>query len=144
MFIRLLTVAACPLVLICGASAEPLPAGAKPMTTAEVAALYSGKTKVYSHSSMYFAPDHTMIGAAQGKPIKGTWSVTGNQVCLQTKGGGKDCWKWWSDGGRQISLWALRSYGPKLDPNNDYSGDEVNHLQSGDSGTDSYKNAGGK
>jgi hypothetical protein len=138
------TIVAALVVVTQGANGETLPSTAKPMTAQEVTDLYSGKTKVFAHSSMYFAPDHHVIGAAQGKPVKGTWSVSSNELCLQTKGGGKDCWKWWSDSGRPIALWMIRSYGSKLDPTNDYSNDEAGHLQSGDSGTESYKNAGGK
>jgi Protein of unknown function (DUF995) len=142
--LRSLAISASLLLFTHAAISETLPSGAKPMTDAEVTALYSGKTKVFTHSSMYFAPDHTMIGAAQGKPIKGTWSVSSNQLCLQTKGGGKDCWKWWSDNGRPIALWAVRSYGPKSNPTNDFSSEEAGHLQAGDSGSASYKDSGGK
>jgi len=125
------------------AQSETLPATAKPMSAGDIEALYAGKTKVFSQSSMYFAPDKTMKGVAQERPISGRWSVSGNQICLQIKER-KDCWKYWRDGDRIFTIWAVRSYGPKLNPADDYTQDEVNHLQNGDLASEKYTQAGGK
>jgi hypothetical protein len=131
-------------ILTSVAQAEQLPAGAKPLSSKETEALYSGNTKVFPKSSFYYAPDHTFRGAALGKPVSGKWSVNANQFCMQNNIGAKDCWKWWSDGSTKIALWVVRSYGNKLDEKNDYSSDEINHLQPGDHGTELYKQAGGQ
>ena len=131
------------LLASCPARGETLPASAKPMSADAIVALYSGNTKVFAHSAMFFSPDKSMKGVAEGRPISGRWSVSGNQICLQTNNG-KDCWKYWRDGDRTFTLWAVRSYGARLNPADDFTQDEVTHIQAGDLASDKYMQAGGK
>ena len=79
------------------------------MDAAEVTALYSDHTAVWSASAMgYFAADGTMKQWVQGASKPGTWSVKNNEFCMSIKGvdaktknfDGKtyvECWQWFKD-----------------------------------------------
>lgn len=148
-------VATATAALVIGAAsvafANTLPKTATPLSADEVTKLYSGKTKVFPKSSFFFASDDTMKGVytdgSKTLPANGKWVVSNNELCLTTsKQGkdGKDCWKWWKDGDTLYALWSTRSYGPKVDAQNDYSSDESAHLHDGDLVGDKYTQAGGK
>lgn len=130
------------LVTLQAASAGELPATAVKMSSAEVKALYSGKTADWSRSQAYFAPNGTTKNVSkQGKWVgNGTWTVRGNRICMKTKGtsfsSGKawsvrDCWSWFRDGKKTWTLWSVRFNGEKPSKKDYYNG-EARKLKSGD------------
>jgi hypothetical protein len=140
-------------VLLCGgALGEPLPQGAKPASSATVVNSYSGRTAVWKDSDVYFAPDGTAKGVL-GKPkitgvLMGTWAVSGNEICLyafrQNEGASfRDCYKYWRDGKRLVTLWSAHSDGTPVDDKDGYYAGEEERLKPGDLVSDKYAAAGG-
>ena len=124
------------------ASAGELPASAVKLSSAEIKALYSGKTADWSRSQAYFAPNGTTKNVSkQGKWVgNGTWTVRGNRICMKTKGtsfsSGKawsvrDCWSWFRDGKKTWTLWSVRFNGEKPSKKDYYTG-EAKKLKTGD------------
>jgi len=121
------------------------------MASDALVAMYSGKTLVGKQGDIYFAPDHTDKGIL-GKPkmttlLMGTWNVTGNEICTYNfrkndRQSYRDCYKYWQDGGRVVTLWSAHSDGSAVDINNGYySADDK--LVSGDLVSERYAAAGG-
>ena len=83
-----------------------------PMASTEVRSLYVGNSALWSNSKAYFMPSGMVVGL-YGSPIietyKGTWSVSGNRMCMSVKtinisskmSDGKtftDCWAYYRTG----------------------------------------------
>jgi hypothetical protein len=134
-------VAASAAFFCASASADPLPKSATPMTSEAIRLMYSGNTAVWADSDIYFAPDGSIKGIL-GKPaakniIEGTWAIEGNTFCLYTfrskaQVSSCDCYLWWRDGKRAISLWSPRSDGAPVDAANGYRLGEERNLKVGD------------
>lgn len=125
------------------AAAGPLPRGAQPYTAVELERLYAGQTAVWDHSLAFFAPDHRIKGIFRGRIIYwGHWSVKGNEICMVNQGYDParharfqvqpDCWKWWHDGKRAITLYSRPFDGSLPDLQDGYYLDEVEALKPGD------------
>lgn len=133
---------------VSAAFAGPLPKDAKPMTSDEVTALYSGKTAMWKSSMAYFAPNHNTRGVFEKKiPYSGTWAVKDNEVCMvnTVKGDTKkntDCWKYWKSGKKVLTLWSVHYDGSKPDEKNGYY-NEVAALKPGDLVAATYVKVGG-
>jgi hypothetical protein len=89
------------------ANADPLPAGARPLTAGELHDMYSGKTQSWRDGpgGWYFSPDRKLTAVAKGTVYGyGRWWITkSGRVCVRAT------WRWakGSDG-RSIerSCWA--------------------------------------
>ena len=91
------------------AFADKLPSSAVAMSAADVTAMYSDHTAVWSPTSMqYFAADGTTKQWGQGVSKPGTWAVKDNELCMDIEGVdpktkklvGKtftDCFQWFKD-----------------------------------------------
>jgi Protein of unknown function (DUF995) len=134
------------------AFAGDLPGTAVPLTTAEAAQIYSGKTALYKGSSFYFAPDGTAKGY-YGKPPKGallgTWVANDNEVCLTSHGFRADdskptvnCNKYWRDGKKIWSLWTVHFDNSPVDPHG-YWDKETSQYKPGDLVEEQYTALGG-
>lgn len=133
--------------------AGKLPKDAVELTAAEVKAIYSGKTGIYDVSSIYYASDGTTKGIF-GKPkvtatFKGTWSVSGNEMCAKNKPKGdpkiyRDCNKFWRSGKRIYDLWSVHYDGSKPDLKSGYVTTTVKKLRDGDLVAKKYAAAGGE
>jgi hypothetical protein len=139
---------------VCGSAwADKLPKDAVELAADEVKAIYSGKTGIYSVSSMYYAPDGTTKGI-YGKPkitatFKGTWSVNGNEMCTKNKAKGdpktyRDCNKFWRSGKKLYDLWSVHYDGSKPDLKGGYATDTMKKLKKGDLVSKKYAAAGGE
>lgn len=124
------------------AMADKLPKSAQPMSTADVSAMYSGKTADWGSARAYFAPDGSVIGynSKEKGTFKGSWSVSSNRNCMKIRwkstktgesGNSTDCWDWFRDGKKIWTLWSTHYDGsqPKKD---DYYQGEVKKLKAGD------------
>lgn len=140
-------------ILLAGvAFAEALPPGTTPLSSDAVAKIYSGKTALWKDSDVYFAPDGTAKGVL-GKPkttgaTMGTWAVSGNEMCLyafrQHEGATfRDCYKYWRDGKRLLTLWSGHSDGTPVDLRDGYYTGEEDKLKPGDLVSARYAAAGG-
>ena len=120
------------------AQADSLPKTAEKLTAAQAKALYAGKSSNWEKSRAYFAPDGTVSLFKKDKTVwaEGQWTVNGNKVCmsvnwhdLKDKSQGKhsDCWLWYRDGKRYLTLWS----GEK-DKTNGYWDGELKMLAKGD------------
>lgn len=135
------------------AVADKLPKGATPLSAAEVRAIYSGKTGVYSVSDIYYDPNGTTKGVF-GKPkakstFKGTWAVKGNEYCMYNKSKGDpktytDCNAFWRAGNKIYSLWSVHYDGSKPNKVNDYSPSEMKNFKKGDLVSKMYIAMGGE
>ncbi|MGE0238719.1 MAG: DUF995 domain-containing protein [Parvibaculaceae bacterium] len=91
-----LIIAACAVVLATVAAeaknAGKLPKNAVPMTTEEIKQILSGNSIDYKVAKYYFAPDGSLLGIDGKKTwfADGTWTVTGNTWCLDSKWHGPD------------------------------------------------------
>jgi hypothetical protein len=119
--------------------ADKLPKSAKPLTAEEITAMYAGHTAKWKGSNAWFAPDKSIKGLF-GKKLDealyfGTWSVTGNEVCMtnnsedvktKKKGGPfTDCWQWFRDDKKRLwTLWSKHYDGSKVPKNAYYRGEE--------------------
>jgi hypothetical protein len=133
------------------ALADKLPKDAKPLSSQEIATIYSGKSSDWKMSSAYFAPDGSLKGYL-GKPkvkttFKGKWTVTDNEICMDftTQDGfsSTDCWKYWRSGKDILTLWSRHFDGSKVDDVNGYYKNEVAKLKNGDLVSAKYAEAGG-
>jgi hypothetical protein len=109
--------------------ADQLASTATPMSSDAISKIYSGKTAVWKSSEMYFSPDGTVKGL-YGKPkptspFSGTWSVNGNELCATVAFSDKpttytDCWKWWTDGKKLVTLWSKHNDNSAVDETHGY------------------------
>jgi hypothetical protein len=126
------------------AYADKLPKNATPLSPADVSALYSDHTAVWSSSAMaYFAADGTMKEFVAGQSKPGSWTVKDNEFCMEIKGveaktkklDGKtytECWQWYKDSKNQLySLYSKHWDNSKVDMT-DFSKKEIKHLKPGD------------
>ena len=124
--------------------ADKLPKSAKPLTTDEVKAIYSGKSVVWSKTNaFYFSPDGVTKGYNGSYYIDGKWEVKDNIMCMMNQGvdsktketDGKtytDCNTWFKDAkGRLWDIWSTRYDGSKP-PKNDYNRDTDKKFKNGD------------
>jgi len=145
-------IVAAGLILSCAALAESLPKTATPLSKDAVTRIYSDRTAIWKDADAYFAPDHTEKGVL-GKPkatsvFMGTWTVSGNEICVynfhkNSPATFRDCYKYWQDGKRVVTLWSIHSDGSPVDENNGYYVGEVDKLKPGDLVSDKYAAAGG-
>lgn len=123
------------------AKAESLPKEAVALKSAEVKAIYSGKSSNWSETRAYFAPNGSVSLFKKDKTVwaEGRWSVTNNQACMnitwnEVKSGktGKhtDCWTWFRHDKRHLALWS----GQK-DKKTGYWDGEIKLLRKGDAVT---------
>jgi hypothetical protein len=113
--------------------------------------LYSGKTAIGAESDIYFSPDNTfkgLIGKTKDSPITGTWSVTDNELCIYSfrkdkLGTYSDCYEYWSDGSRIISLWSVHSDRSRVDRSTGYVEIEQSNFRAGDLISERYYSTGG-
>lgn len=137
-------------LMVTAAAAEKLPADAKALKATELRNIFIGNSMVWSTSRAYFSPD-TKTKGLFGNPVShtysGTWSVSGNTVCMNNKSidvktgksDGKtyrDCWKFYKSGKRTLSLW-LNNYDKQL-TENDYWDGELKSLKKGDQVSKQY------
>jgi hypothetical protein len=131
--------------------AKKLPKNAKPMTTEEVTAIYSGNSVVWDNSKAYFSPEKKVKGVfGKGKDrvlYSGEWSVTDNEACMKNSPKGEtktytDCWKWWHVGKGSLTLWSVHYDDSKPDLKNGYY-DESKNIKKGDKVTKEYEELGG-
>ena len=134
----------CFIGILGAALADKLPKSGAAMDAAELTALYSDHTAVWSASAMsYFAADGTMKQWVQGTSKPGTWTVKSNEFCMNIKGvdaktkklDGKtyvECWQWFKDDKKQTySLYSKHWDDSKPDLTN-YDSKAVKALKSGD------------
>lgn len=137
-----------------GAAADPLPAGAQPLSAKAIQKLYAGNTTDWKTSMAYFAPDGT-VKALWGEGSKrgvfwGKWQVKGNEICMGPLTGigpgdaepwtsGGDCWKWWLDADKKpIILWSKHYDGTAPDLEDGYYRDEIGKIKKGDKVTKTF------
>ncbi len=78
---RRFSILACAIVVLslaaCANPQEKLAErGATPYTEAEVRALISGKTEIWSNGAAYYSPDGALVATWKGQDYTGTWSTT--------------------------------------------------------------------
>jgi hypothetical protein len=140
-------------VLSCGAAlAEALPKTATPLDSEAVVKIYSGRTALWKDADVYFAPDGTAKGVL-GKPkitgvSMGTWAVGGNEICIyafrRNEGATfRDCYRYWRDGTRILTLWSSHGDGSAVDEKDGYYAGEEDKMKSGDRVSEKYSAAGG-
>jgi hypothetical protein len=143
----------CVALLMSGAArGDALPKAAIPLSSDAIVKLYSGKTAIGKDADIYFAPDGTDKGV-WGKPktitaFMGTWSVSGNEICIYAFRKNapvtlRDCYRYWRDGKRLVTLWSNRSDGAAVDESDGYYSGEEDKLKPGDLVSDKYDAAGG-
>jgi hypothetical protein len=113
--------AVCSLVAICfscsAAISETLPKSAIKISSTEAKSLYSGKSSNWKKARAYFSPDgrYLIVGKNKKWFAEGTWNTRGNKVCSKSKwtnikddktGRSVNCWTWYKDGKRYLSLWS--------------------------------------
>lgn len=97
--------------------AASLPKGATELSSAEVKAMYSGKSADWKSVRVHFAPDGTAKLVRKDKKAygEGKWSVSGNEMCMTitpidvAKGkrrAMKDCYSWHQSGDRYFMRWS--------------------------------------
>ncbi len=126
-------------LLSSSALAEKLPADANPLTSADVKALYAGKSADWSTTRAYFAPNGKFLTVAKDGSWfneNGEWTVKGNKICATSRwkdektGQNKssnDCWTWFKVGPKYLSLWS----GEKNNVNGYYA-KELDKMVAGD------------
>ena len=129
------------------ALADALPKTATPMSSEAVTKLFQGNSAIWKDEDIYFAPDGSVKGIF-GKPtvkalIVGSWSVNDNELCVYTfrskeKDPFRDCYQYWSDKKRIITLWSMHSDDSAPDQDNGYYFGEEKKLKPGDLVTDRY------
>ena len=103
--VRIAALLAVSALLAGTAAAGGLPKGARKLSTAQVKALYSGHTGVWSKSKEYFVPDGTVRHVKNDGTLYGVgkWHARGNTVCADltwhslkdgSSGKTRDCWSW--------------------------------------------------
>lgn len=142
MRVAMLSVALSTLAL--AAVADPLPEGAKPMSSEQVRAIYSGHWASWSQSKAAFLADGTVKGQYNSGIWWGKWSVKKNELCTtglqgydkinkKSWSGNGDCWKWWVDSdGKPVTLWSKHYDGSKVDLKDGYYNDEIGKIKKGD------------
>nr|CAD6610010.1 hypothetical protein RTCK_02234 [Rhizobium sp. TCK] len=118
MFLRAGAVALFVLGLPGGSAfADQLPKEAVRLTSAEVKAIYAGKTTNWPSSNGYFAPDGSFLQVEKkGSWVaEGKWRVQENEMCVDStmrdfKGGelkkSTNCWTWYKHGKRYLTRWS--------------------------------------
>ena len=135
--------------------ADTLPKNAIPLSSAEVRAIYAGKSVIWRHKSgAYFASNgkvisvytnwHNDINPSQKWTgyTTGTWSASGNQMCWRYGGydltenkawsGGLECWKWSRSGSKYYTIPSKKPPGTYPAGANDYYTGERSKIRSGD------------
>ncbi len=133
------------LVIGAAACADPLPQGAKPLSSKQISKIYSGNSAVWDKSMVFFAPDGTTTGVF-GKPpsaiFSGTWEIVKNKICMvNTPTNIKshkvdtrtytDCWIYYVDG-KTILTSYYNDFQEGKGPNEDYYDGEIGNLKRGD------------
>lgn len=113
---------------------DPLPSKATPMSPEEIKAFYVGHSRTYSLSGIetadrgkhYLAPNGRVIGvSSKGSKyaafFDGSWSVSGNRLCMTTRGyelgtkqrfsGNRDCFEFYRVGTVVWVRWVVRFKG---------------------------------
>lgn len=132
------------------AVADPLPKTAVPWTPGQVKAFFTDRTAMFSKNQIYFRADMVAqgINPKQKLAYAGTWSVSGNEICLHfkdDKGVEKplNCNKYWQDGKKVWSLWSQHNDGSQPDTANGYRTDEILKYKKGNLIAAQYKKFGG-
>lgn len=142
-------------VLVSLSMADPLPKNAKPLSSAEVREIYSGKSVMwgYRHGA-YFAGNGKAISVYtnwhnDANPTQkwtgyttGTWSTSNNQMCWRYSGfdlndmkpfsGSQLCWKWYRAGSKFYVIQTKKPAGMRASGANDYGTNEISKLRNGD------------
>lgn len=146
-----------PLMTVGAASfADTLPKNAVPLSSAEVSAIYSGKSIIWrgGKNGAYLASSGKAIGVYTDwhddiKPNEkwtgywaGTWSTRGNQMCIRYSGydlvdkkpfpADMMCWKWYRAGSAYYTIQSKMERGKRPSGPNDYYTKEATKLRSGD------------
>jgi hypothetical protein len=149
---RTLILALAGLAVASPAAAVPLPQTAAPVSEAEMAKLFTGRTFLTPSMDAFIAPGGSTKGVV-GKPritgtFTGRWAITGNEFCMTTTAQGQsaeaqDCIKVWRDGPRLYSLYSSRSDGIAVDDKQGYL-PYGPRTRTGDVVTGRYTKAGGQ
>lgn len=126
------------LAAVTTASAATLPKGATELSSAEVKAMYEGKSSDWKSVKVFFAPDGSAKMVRKDKKAygDGKWTVSGNKMCLsinavqvadKSNRTVDDCYSWFRSGDKHFMRWSGDE--SKADA---YRDDEPTRLAKGD------------
>lgn len=137
------------------ASVQNLPSDAQPMSSLEIANLYSGHFAQWSDNAAYFKKDHNLIAFIQKSDgqhgyYEGHWDVKDNQICMYYKiynitdnkivDGLTSCFRWWKSTSSYFTKFKRTDkYGNIIKEDANFSTGEAEKLLLTDVVSETYK-----